>query len=263
MERLTYKAQGNCGFVWAARCPGASMQDVIDRLAALAAYEDAMPIERAQELARAETDGRLVVLPVPVGTDKVAYGFTDPEYGPRCIETIECGHLERLEIWDNPGHEVVIEADGWEIGESDIGKTVFLTREEAEAALKKRGGRKTMRLIDADALREIVEGELRNNPHTDGYARSCHRVEYAHFLDVICRMPTIAPPPNDPLTLEELREMDGEPVWIVQINGELRPFWGLVDVEDESAANRLYAALFEDYGAEWLAYRRKPEEAAP
>lgn len=35
------------------------------------------------------------------------------------------------------------------------------------------------------------------------------------------------PPPNDPLTLEELREMDGEPVWVVEING-YPPRWGLV-----------------------------------
>ena len=26
-------------------------------------------------------------------------------------------------------------------------------------------------------------------------------------------------PPNAPLTLEELREMDGEPVWVVELNG--------------------------------------------
>jgi len=34
-----------------------------ERFLKLAAYEDAMPIERAQELAQAEKDGRLVVLP--------------------------------------------------------------------------------------------------------------------------------------------------------------------------------------------------------
>lgn len=66
--------------------------------------------------------------------------------------------------------------------------------------------------------------------------------------------------PTPPLTLDELREMDGDPVWVVQVDGEFRPFWMLVDVEDESASNRLYAAMFEDYGTGWLAYRRKPEE---
>ena len=124
-----------------------------------------------------------------------------------------------------------------------------------------------MRPIDADALREIVEGGLRNNPHTDGYARSCHRVEYTHFLDVICRMPTIAPPPNDPLTLEELREMDGEPVWCINGNGGQ---WGLVHVfsaEEETYVECVTKTGFTmdnmTYGAmgiyAWLAYRRKPE----
>lgn len=93
---------------------------------------------RLLELAQAERGGRLVVLPVPVGAGKVAYGLTDSGDGPQRIVTIECDYLEKLEIWDNPGHEVAIEVDGWEIGESDIGKTVFLTREEAEAALKKK-----------------------------------------------------------------------------------------------------------------------------
>ena len=37
-----------------------SLDKAIDRLAA---YEDAMPLDRAQELAQAEKDGRLVVLP--------------------------------------------------------------------------------------------------------------------------------------------------------------------------------------------------------
>lgn len=76
-----------------------------------------------------------------------------------------------------------------------------------------------MRLIDADALREIVEDGLRNNPHKDGLSRVFHRTEYTHFLDVICKMPTITPPPNDPLTPDELREMDGEPVWVTK-NGQ-------------------------------------------
>lgn len=44
------------------------------------------------------------------------------------------------------------------------------------------------------------------------------------FLDKVRSMPTLAPP-NEPLTLEELREMDGEPVW----SGLLKR-WGLVKV---------------------------------
>ena len=74
------------------------------------------------------------------------------------------------------------------------------------------------------------------------------------------------PPPNDPLTPDELREMDGEPVWC---ESEHRPDgagWFLVD------ASALQPHEFIAVGRErgipcagidtgyWLAYRRKPEE---
>ena len=40
--------------------------------------------------------------------------------------------------------------------------------------------------------------------------------------DLVLGMPTLTPP-NEPLTLEELREMDGEPVWVTPTG-----FWALV-----------------------------------
>ena len=74
-------------------------------------------------------------------------------------------------------------------------------------------------------------------------------------------------PPNEPLTIEQLREMDGEPVWIVE-----QPDWGhwelSADAEDY-LANRdqdFYGLKHDDpagrYGLHvlgWLAYRRPPE----
>lgn len=118
-----------------------------------------------------------------------------------------------------------------------------------------------MRLIDADALIEIVEDGLRNNPHKDGYARVCHRTEYTHFGDVIQRMPTIATPPNDPLTLEELREMDGEPVWVELIGIKRPSAWYLLNLRDKEAVNKRggFVSLIY-YGDTWLAYRRRLEE---
>lgn len=101
-------------------------------------YEDTVSLERAKELTQAEKDGRLVVLPVPVGKNKLAYALPGSFSRNQEIFTIECERLDGLEIWDNPGHEIVVLVDGCEIGESDIGKTVFLTCEEAEEALKKR-----------------------------------------------------------------------------------------------------------------------------
>lgn len=66
--------------------------------------------------------------------------------------------------------------------------------------------------------------------------------------------------PNDPLTLEELREMDGEPVWIAKMDGS-GGVWMLVDAGYElcrEAHGEL--AVFENCGKTWLAYRRRPEE---
>ena len=66
-------------------------------------------------------------------------------------------------------------------------------------------------------------------------------------------------PPNDPLTLEELREMDGEPVWICDPDGS-DGMWALVDLEYELCRTAKGGiAIFDTYGKTWLAYRRKPE----
>ena len=72
----------------------------------------------------------------------------------------------------------------------------------------------------------------------------------------------LIPLPNDPLTLEELRGMDGEPVWIVPMRGS-GGFctWMLVDAEYELCREAHgEMAVFENCGKTWLAYRRKPEE---
>ena len=70
---------------------------------------------------------------------------------------------------------------------------------------------------------------------------------------------------NKPLTLDELRKMDGEPVWVVY--GEDEGMWALVEVCEESIflTNNLggrteYAddAELEDDGL--TVYRQKPEE---
>lgn len=42
------------------------------------------------------------------------------------------------------------------------------------------------------------------------------------LISCLLSIPTIAPPPNDPLTPEELLEMCGEPVWIAPVKGKVR-----------------------------------------
>ena len=88
-----------------------------------------------RELAEADKDGRVVVLPCKV--DDVVYGF----------------HNNRQTILPMVVKWIETNADGWTVAAqytpmapmfyqfSDFGKTVFLTREEAEKALQKMEGR--------------------------------------------------------------------------------------------------------------------------
>lgn len=65
---------------------------------------------------------------------------------------------------------------------------------------------------------------------------------------------------NPPLTIDQLREMDGEPVWICDPDGS-DGMWALVDLECELCRTAKGGiAIFDTYGKTWLAYRRKPEE---
>ena len=75
-------------------------------------------------------------------------------------------------------------------------------------------------------------------------------------------MPTLTPP-NDPLTLEQLRKMDGEPVWIVDVGPHkwYGPGWAIVDRDNclVRSAKNWNPVFFERYGERWIAYRRPPE----
>jgi hypothetical protein len=107
-----------------------------------------------------------------------------------------------------------------------------------------------MRPIDADFAKErIKKSDLTNR-------------EKIAFLLLLEDVPMLAPPPNDPLTLEELRKMDGEPVFIIPTRGS-GGFctWMLVDTKyDLCREVHGEMAVFENCGKTWLAYRRRPEE---
>ncbi len=64
-----------------------------------------------------------------------------------------------------------------------------------------------------------------------------------------------------PLSLDELREMDGEPVWVVPLNDfYILPANYLVNAYAEQIVVDKFGAYldFEDYGKTWQAYRRRP-----
>ncbi len=79
-------------------------------------------------------------------------------------------------------------------------------------------------------------------------------------------------PPNEPLTIEQLREMDGEPVWVTSARerGNIPSRWVLFAGVSKSKRNsdvfvfattggiaQGYEAV--NYGKTWNAYRRPPE----
>lgn len=70
-------------------------------------------------------------------------------------------------------------------------------------------------------------------------------------------------PPNEPLTLEQLREMDGEPVWV-----EDAKHWALIDIEKGGQWDGVPFAIWAENGTKFTynvesrglhCYRRLPE----
>ena len=108
MERYTYFDGGK----WRIKIGDTEYSgDWVDRLAA----HEETGLEPA-ELAQAKKKGRLVVLPCEIGS---------PVYS----------HARKLD-----GADYVRETEFWWSDIPQMGKTVFLTREAAEAALKERRG---------------------------------------------------------------------------------------------------------------------------
>ena len=88
-----------------------TIDDVIDKLAD---YEDL------------EEQGRLIKLPCKVG---------DTIYGLHKAMVCELD-TETIGISKMPSGEILYLIDGWELDKGDFGKTVFLTKSEAEQKLK-------------------------------------------------------------------------------------------------------------------------------
>ena len=84
-------------------------------------------IDHIRDLLQAEQDGRLVVLPCKVGA--TVYGHSKAEVSEYKVAVISLATYNWYLRCQNHN------SDFW-VTDADIGKTVFLTREEAEAALK-------------------------------------------------------------------------------------------------------------------------------
>ena len=94
-----------------------------------------IPINRLRELAQAEKEGRLVVLPCKVGD--TVYIIHNKAIRKTTVESIHqwsSGHW-KLSVHTDKKY---IHWTGYEVHFESFGKTVFLTREAAEAALEEK-----------------------------------------------------------------------------------------------------------------------------
>ena len=88
------------------------------------------------------------------------------------------------------------------------------------------------RVINADKLAKRIAGH--SNYHGDSILAAIYCAAEGKENDAPIR--PIETPPNEPLTLDELREMDGEPVYVVfrpDISGEKSQSWALVNVDEK------------------------------
>jgi hypothetical protein len=66
-----------------------------------------------------------------------------------------------------------------------------------------------------------------------------------------------------PLTLDELLQMNGEPVWVENLQMKPLSSYGIVSIDEEPysyVSAPLADYSLSDYGGTWIAYRRKPNE---
>ena len=114
-----------------------------------------------------------------------------------------------------------------------------------------------LRLIDAYALNNALVSWY--NDTEDGKEKSILR----RVMQMVVHAPTL---PNEPLTLDELREMNEEPIWVQNLEEPEKSQWRLLYWDRgkylvlQGISVRGY--LMEEYGESWLAYRRPPEGEA-
>ncbi len=123
-----------------------------------------------------------------------------------------------------------------------------------------------MKLYDNDEYRDDFMELVYSLLHGDGDNYRANQI-----IDAFDSAPEVEAeplPPNDPLTLDELREMGGEPVWCLEMR-----CWGIIKLETigKWAGMPFLIGTLHDRGVavdfeydvvkrELTLYRRKPEE---
>ena len=121
--------------------PKDKADEIALKLMRLADLERICSYDRLRELAEADKDGRCVVLPCKVGDTVWIVGAVRKLYSAK-VRTFFCGHTSAVRGDDDGGHIHMIRTTECDIPMQEFGKTVFLSREEAEKALQEMEGKK-------------------------------------------------------------------------------------------------------------------------
>lgn len=124
--------------------------------------------------------------------------------------------------------------------------------------------------LATEAAQRIVTSLRRNEFFTSAWKQIDAGIGKEYFEDLIAEIITDTnrrdQPENKPLTVEELRQMDGDPVWIDDLERPGFSCWRICYWDRGRylalVAKSANGYLLEDYGKTWLAYRYKPERSA-
>lgn len=113
----------------------------------------------------------------------------------------------------------------------------------------------TVRPIDANIAMKKIREYMEDFPNASTRLATCRSI--LSMLEDENQIPTLTPP-NELLTLDQLREMDGEPVWV-----ELYRAWALVEVK-QNGSIMFYGNSFScPYSRTWKVYRFRPDRRQP
>ena len=126
-----------------------------------------------------------------------------------------------------------------------------MTKKRKDCPMRHENGNCTVAGGFCTAVSDPVCEALRN-AFNCGYRSAIRQQE--HFRDLTKKV--------EPLTPDELQEMDGEPVYCVEITGReewlFRRDGGFADMYGEFTSDDFM--VWDNYGKLWWCYRQKPEE---
>ena len=115
--------------------------------------------------------------------------------------------------------------------------------------------------VDLEKAIKIIEEKQKELCPAGVYGRNyvygSDREKWDEIIDALDALPTITPP-NEALTLEQLREMDGQPVWV-----DDEKIWALLQVWDDDNIDIVFPMPRGCFHAKSVLgkkiYRRPPE----